>query len=112
MLLFLPHIQHSHRSRRILSEPDTWKAVQKAQLKKILHGMFSMIGTLTSFGTYAMKVPAMRSPAAGDTFAPKFEIHIAHNGSMSDRDARRYGDAIGDAALEKLRVAFSKRGIR
>lgn len=85
---------------------------QKAQLKKILHSMFSMIGTLTSFGTYAMKVPAMHSPAAGDTFAPKFEIHIAHNGSMSDRDARRYGDAIGDAALEKLRVAFSKRGIR
>lgn len=85
---------------------------QKSQLKKILHGMFSMIGTFANFGTSAMKFPATLSPSVGDTFAPKFEINIAHNGSMSDQDARRYGDAIGDAALEKLRVAFSKRGIR
>ena len=85
---------------------------QKSQLKKILHGMFSMIGAFANFGTSAMKFPATLSPTVGDTFAPKFEINIAHNGSMSDQDARRYGDAIGDAALEKLRVAFSKRGIR
>ena len=86
---------------------------QKSQLKKILHGMFSMINTIAGLSTNAIRLPNTLSPvAAGGNFAPSFEINISHNGSMSDKDARRYGDLIGDAALEKLRVAFNKRGVR
>lgn len=86
---------------------------QKSQLKKLLRGMFSVINTITGFSTNAMRMPNTLSPAvAGGNFAPSFEINISHNGSMSDKDARRYGDLIGDAALEKLRVAFNKRGVR
>lgn len=86
---------------------------QKSQLKKLLRGMFSVINTITGFSTNAMRMPNTISPAvAGGNFAPSFEINISHNGSMSDKDARRYGDLIGDAALEKLRVAFNKRGVR
>ena len=86
---------------------------QTSQLKKILHGMFSMINTIAGLSTNAVRLPNTLSPAvAGGSFAPSFEINISHNGSMSDKDARRYGDLIGDAALEKLRVAFNKRGIR
>ena len=44
-------------------------------------------------------------------FNPNIEINISHNGSMSDSDAKRYGNIAADTALQKLNEAFMRKGI-
>lgn len=44
-------------------------------------------------------------------FEPRFEINITHNGSMSDADAKDYGERIAGVAIDKLYSAFERRGI-
>lgn len=44
-------------------------------------------------------------------FEPHFEINITHNGSMSDADAKDYGERIAGVAIDKLYSAFERRGI-
>lgn len=52
-----------------------------------------------------------KTSSGGDiTFAPEINVTVQSNGSMDDREARRVGDTIADAALDKLRDAFSKKG--
>lgn len=53
--------------------------------------------------------PAMVS-SGGDTFAPHIEVSIQHNGQMTDKDAKQYGNMVANTALEQLRTAFAKRG--
>lgn len=49
--------------------------------------------------------------SARTVFEPHFNIEINHNGSMSDSDARRYGETIANTAMEKLYSAFERKGI-
>ena len=44
------------------------------------------------------------------TFAPEVSVVVQSNGSMDDREAKRIGDTIADATLEKLKGAFAKKG--
>lgn len=53
--------------------------------------------------------PAMVT-SGGDTFAPHIEVSIQHNGQMTDKDAKQYGNMVANTALEQLRTAFAKRG--
>lgn len=53
--------------------------------------------------------PAMVA-SGGDTFAPHIEVSIQHNGQMTDKDAKQYGNMVANTALEQLRTAFAKRG--
>lgn len=48
--------------------------------------------------------------SGGDTFAPHIEVSIQHNGQMTDKDAKQYGNMVANTALEQLRTAFAKRG--
>ena len=45
------------------------------------------------------------------SFAPNIEVNITHNGSMSDADAKRYGNQVATAALDHLWNTLNKRGI-
>ncbi len=49
--------------------------------------------------------------AFGDLNAP-ITVNISHNGSMSDSDAKRYGDMVADTVLDRLVSSFEKRGVR
>lgn len=45
------------------------------------------------------------------SFAPEINVQIAHGGSLTDADAKAYGQKIGDAALTEVKQAFTRRGI-
>lgn len=49
--------------------------------------------------------------AQNTVYEPHFEVNITHNGSMSDSDARAYGEQIAGVAIDKLYSAFERRGI-
>ena len=49
--------------------------------------------------------------AQNTVYEPHFEVNIAHNGNMSDSDARAYGEQIAGVAIDKLYSAFERRGI-
>ena len=82
---------------------------QQANLKTLLNTLYGVVESFMSFKS-GIKLSSVNTPN-GD-FNSTIEVNITHNGSMSDADAKRYGDIAGEAALEKLRTAFSKRGIR
>ena len=44
-------------------------------------------------------------------FNPTINVTVTHNGSMSDKDAKKYGEEIADKAIAKMNEAFRKRGI-
>lgn len=44
-------------------------------------------------------------------FEPHIQVEINHSGTMSDTDAKSYGEKIADTAIEKLYSAFERRGI-
>lgn len=78
----------------------------QSKLKKIFESIYSML-TLVS--------PARMSGFAttqGAGLNSEVVVNITHNGSMTDADAKRYGDIVGDTALQKLKSAFNKRGVR
>lgn len=86
--------------------------VKKQNLKNMLSGIRSMITGLTS-SNLSNSMASMRPALAGnvgDTFAPRINVTIQHNGEMTDADAKRYGNTIADTALDKLKTAFAKRG--
>lgn len=86
--------------------------VKKQNLKNMLSGIRSMITGLTS-SNLSNSMASMRPALAGntgDTFAPRINVTIQHNGEMTDADAKRYGNTIADTALDKLKNAFAKRG--
>lgn len=94
-----------------LLEDGEWVLDGKRQntIKEIL----AQIGQVATYAT-ALKAISMRSagyPQVGNSFAPHVEVNIQHSGSMSDEDAKHYGDVAADAALEKLRIAFNRRGL-
>ena len=69
----------------------------------------------TTFGAVTNRMKSF-SPAAGyntgiGTYSPNIEVNIAHNGSMSDADAKRYGNTIAETALDKLWETMQKRGM-
>lgn len=80
---------------------------QQRNLAKVLSGPNQAL--MSILGTYTMH-PGKMAGVGGDTFAPSIGVTINHNGSMSDSDAKRYGDTVANTALEKLREAFVKRG--
>lgn len=86
--------------------------VKKQNLKNMLSGIRSMITGLTS-SNLSNSMTSMRPALAGntgDTFAPRINVTIQHNGEMTEADAKRYGNTIADTALDKLKNAFAKRG--
>ena len=72
-----------------------------------------LLGTLSRSASPAL--PAAMTYASGAigglNFAPNVTVEINHNGSLTDDDARRYGNIAADAALDKLSEAFGRRGI-
>lgn len=86
---------------------------QQRNLASMLAGLRGMISSLASknVGSGMRPLTTTSSSSLGNTFAPQISINISHNGNMTDHDAKRYGDIAADAALEKLRTAFNKRGI-
>lgn len=72
-----------------------------------------LLGMLTRSAVPAIpRATAYAAGAAGGVnFAPSITVEINHSGSLSEADARRYGDIAADAALDKLSDAFGRRGI-
>lgn len=78
------------------------------------------IGTLQAPSSPSLPISAMMRGVTQDitagsaqsfVFEPRFEINITHNGSMSDADAKDYGERIAGVAIDKLYSAFERRGI-
>lgn len=80
---------------------------QQRNLAKVLSGPNQAL--MSILGSYTMR-PGKLADAGGNTFAPAIDVTINHNGTLTDSDARRYGDTVANTALEKLREAFVKRG--
>lgn len=53
--------------------------------------------------------PSMQSSEV--VFSPNITLNIAHNGSMSETDAARFGRIAAESTLSELADAFSRRGI-
>ena len=72
-----------------------------------------LLGMLTRAATPSMPTATAyaANAAGGMNFAPTITVEINHSGSLSEADARRYGDIAADAALDKLSDAFGRRGI-
>lgn len=104
--------QGSAKDREVLALLEKGELVLDDKKKRALEAMFERIGAAANAATAArFSASVGNSVPAGDVFAPRVEVHITHNGDMSDDDARRYGDIAADAALEKLRTAFNRRGL-
>lgn len=101
--------------KEVLSILETGELVLDDKKKATLSSIFGGIKASLSAMTKVSTMPYQRRVAAvggyGDTFAPQVSVNISHNGNMTDRDAKRYGDIAADATLEKLRAAFNKRGV-
>lgn len=85
---------------------------RKQNLKSLFAGLKEAASGMMS-ATVRNRMQAMRPAAVaagGDTFAPHIEVSIQHNGSMSDKDAKQYGNMVANTALEQLKSAFAKRG--
>lgn len=84
--------------------------------KQNLRNMFANLKVAASelmSSTVMSRTRTMRPAAVangGDTFAPHIEVNIQHNGQMTDKDAKQYGNVVASTALEQLRTAFVKRG--
>lgn len=84
--------------------------------KQNLKAMFANLKIAASGLMSSAVISRMQTlrPAAvtsgGDTFAPHIEVSIQHNGQMTDKDAKQYGNMVANTALEQLRTAFAKRG--
>ena len=68
------------------------------------------------FGSLSPSRPGDRTlpvprQAEGMSFSPVINVNIAHSGSMDERDAEHYGQIAADTTLQRLKDAFSKRGI-
>lgn len=74
-----------------------------------LKSMFSLLKSLTAI--HLPRFGSGGSFASGDLNA-NIAVNITHNGTMTAEDAHHYGDIAGEAALNKLRSAFLKRGVR
>lgn len=65
-----------------------------------------------------IELPKMSSliPEVGRTnfnieINPSVEINITHGGSMTEEDAKRYGEIASDNTIRKIKEAFAQRGI-
>ena len=82
---------------------DRIKDMSAVVSKMVADTARSMADAIPAFGAFA--------PVGGSTYAPVINVEINHSGSMTDEDARRYGDAIGERALDTLWKAMNQRGI-
>lgn len=73
----------------------------------------SMLSAMSRSATPTIPSSQLYASGAGGgfNFAPSVTVEINHSGELSENDARRYGDIVADAALEKLTDAFGRRGI-
>lgn len=69
---------------------------------------FSSLDTIHNVGDVT---PGIVNSTNQTVFNPEFHIEIAHNGNMSDGDARRYGEEIAETAITRLYNAFERKGI-
>ena len=89
---------------------------QQSSLLNIFNNAGKWMQSRMSQTVGAMMSCALGRASSGDesrlgTFAPNIEVNISHSGSMSDADAKRYGNQIADVALDKLWSTLQKRGI-
>lgn len=49
--------------------------------------------------------------AAGTTYAPNIEVNIEHNGPMTDDDANKYANQIGNGTFDVLMEIMNRKGI-
>ena len=98
---------------------ETVALLQKGEIvldskkKKALQDMLTQVGQMATYAA-AVKASGRANTSystVGDTFAPHVEININHSGTLTANDAKHYGSVAADAALEKLRTAFNRRGL-
>lgn len=98
---------------------ETVALLQKGEIvldskkKQALQDMLTQVGQMATYAA-AVKASGRANTSystVGDTFAPHVEININHNGTLTANDAKHYGNVAADAALEKLRTAFNRRGL-
>jgi TP901 family phage tail tape measure protein len=88
---------------------------EKKNLRSIISSYGNLLNVFTgsNVASRLLSVGASQvSSVGGDTFAPKIEVNISHKGSLSDEDAKEYGQEVGDVALSVLVKEFNKRGIK
>lgn len=87
---------------------------RKQNLKDMFTGLKNTISAITA-GNLSNRVdtvrPVLATITGGDTFAPNINVSINHSGDMKDSDAKHYGQMVADTALDRLKNAFTKRGI-
>lgn len=104
--------QPTGSDREILALLERGELVLDERKKNALDEMFKRIAEAANHAAaIRFTSPVGNDVDAGNVFAPHVEVNISHNGQMTEEDARRYGDVAADAALEKLRVAFNRRGL-
>ena len=101
--------------KEVLSILETGEIVlddkKKATLSSIFGGIKASLSAMPRVSTMPYQRRVATVGGYGDTYAPQVSVNISHNGQMTDRDAKRYGEIAADATLEKLRAAFNKRGV-
>ena len=92
--------------------------VLSEKLSRVVNGtdMLSVFNSMSS-GIRSLQnqaIGAMLSAGGGGNvaFNPVISVNINHNGTLTERDAQRYGRLAADSALQELGDAFSKRGIK
>lgn len=87
-------------------------------LSERLGKAINLDGFRSLFGGSSASLKAMPSlPNVGTTnnntvtYSPVIEVNISHNGSITDRDAKRFGNIAAESALSELGEAFARRGI-
>lgn len=94
-------VLNNNQQERLLSIFSNAKQWMQSQMANSFSGILQKARDLS---------PAVVGSGFG-SFAPNITVHISHNGSMTDADARRYGHEIADAALDKLWDTMRKRGM-
>lgn len=84
--------------------------VDVAKVYELIHNTPSLVGSMAR--NLITSIPgALRSANGIGTLSAPITVNISHNGSMTDADARRYGNAVADTALGRLQDAFARRGM-
>ena len=84
---------------------------QKANLRSVMQSLSSAVTVVNRTKSLFSK-NAYGGTQNATTFAPSVNVTISHNGKMTDADADRYGNRIGNIALETMYKTMRTRGIK
>lgn len=84
---------------------------QKANLRSVMQSLSSAVTVVNRTKSLFSK-NAYGGTQNATTFAPSVNVTISHNGQMTDSDATKYGNRIGNIALETMYKTMRTRGIK